>query len=181
MWPSYTRVQFIKPQSIFVHKNIFHLDETEFSEIQHLCEKAKPIFNPDKKRLQYDLKKKSKIYQKIATFLSNNSFLHQHEIGGIVILHSKKGCQQQRWHMDYDPQTLYNLNIKPRGLLISLQDNTKFVTSLKNYVLDKGDVLSFSGDVIHAGAHYDEENIRIHIYLDIPDVKRKKNTTWFLS
>ena len=83
--------------------------------------------------------------------------------------------------MDYDPQTLYNMNVKPRGLIIALQDNTKFVIPFKNYILNKGDVLSFSGDVIHAGAHYDEENTRIHIYLDIPDVKRKKNTTWFLS
>ena len=39
--------------------------------------------------------------------------------------------------------------------------------------LEPGDVLVFDGDVVHAGAAYRAPNTRVHVYLDVPSVKRE--------
>ena len=70
--------------------------------------------------------------------------------------------------------------IKPIGVLIAFENNTKFVGGdNKVYSLNKGDVLYFTGDALHAGAEYKNSNTRVHVYLDVKDVKRLKDTTWF--
>ena len=51
----------------------------------------------------------------------------------------------------------------------------------KKYTLAKGDILCFEGDVIHAGAAYKKENTRIHIYVDVQDVKPVENMTWIVN
>ena len=44
--------------------------------------------------------------------------------------------------------------------------------------LDRGDVLVFRGDTVHAGAASDEgHNGRLHVYLDNPHVQRQHNRT----
>ena len=45
--------------------------------------------------------------------------------------------------------------------------------------LAPGDVLVFDGDVAHAGASYCECNLRLHTYLDVPEVVRERDHTWF--
>jgi len=47
--------------------------------------------------------------------------------------------------------------------------------------LNKGDMLVFRGDLIHAGSAYDEENIRIHVYLDSPIVSHMHNRVNFVT
>lgn len=46
-------------------------------------------------------------------------------------------------------------------------------------ILNKGDILYFRGDLVHAGAAYAEDNYRIHCYLDSDKVPRPANRTWF--
>ena len=77
----------------------------------------------------------------------------------------------------------------PGGLLLALQPDTKLYTyggwnrtvaderEEKRIDLDVGDVLLFRGDFVHAGADYDEDNIRIHCYIDVPTYKRPNDTT----
>eukprot|EP00966_Prymnesium_polylepis_P245049 5667969-Prymnesium_polylepis.1 len=46
-------------------------------------------------------------------------------------------------------------------------------------MLQPGDILLFEGDVLHAGAKYESAcNTRVHVYLDVPDLRRKPNTNW---
>ena len=96
-----------------------------------------------------------------------------------VVLHSSPMCKQQPWHYDYDPEEVRAASIKPLGVLVALQDNTRFETRRKTHILSRGDVLVFRGDVVHAGAAYDTENTRMHTYLDVDAVKRPTNRTWF--
>jgi ectoine hydroxylase-related dioxygenase (phytanoyl-CoA dioxygenase family) len=42
-----------------------------------------------------------------------------------------------------------------------------------------GEVLIFEGDVVHAGAEYRTQyNTRLHLYLDLPGLERKKGFSW---
>lgn len=47
--------------------------------------------------------------------------------------------------------------------------------------LNKGDMLIFRGDLIHAGSAYDVENIRLHVYLDSPIVSHVTNRVNFIT
>lgn len=67
--------------------------------------------------------------------------------------------------------------------LINLEDiesNFPIIKSTK-LNLNKGDVLIFRADLIHAGSDYINENIRLHVYLDNPLLKRDKNKTYIIS
>ena len=44
--------------------------------------------------------------------------------------------------------------------------------------LEPGDVLVFDGDVVHAGAAYRAPNTCVHVYLDMPSVKREHDRTY---
>lgn len=61
-----------------------------------------------------------------------------------------------------------------------IEDNTSCPEQIHRQVvqLEKGDVLLFRGDFVHAGAGYDTDNYRLHCYMDSPHVKRKSNVTW---
>jgi hypothetical protein len=125
----------------------------------------------------------------------------------MVILTSKPGCSEQLPHCDYEPTYEFakasDAEI-PLGCLIAIEDNTKLVIwpySIKlscmplhlsdewikvngpiaktEVILQRGDVLVFRGDLIHAGAAYQTNNTRIHVFLDSPVVERQKNRTWY--
>ena len=162
---------------IEIVKNFVNFNEDETDYLIEMGKKGTTIFNPDKKRRQITLKKTNSIFKKIK--LKLGTYLKQHNIGGLVILHSKKGCKQQRWHTDYDVQQVHESVSKPYGVIIALQNDTKFETPNKQFILQKGDMLLFRGDIVHAGASYEKENTRIHVYLDVPEIKRRRNTTWF--
>lgn len=47
--------------------------------------------------------------------------------------------------------------------------------------LNEGDILIFRADLIHAGSFYnEEENTRLHVFLDSPVFPRIKNQTWLI-
>ena len=72
-----------------------------------------------------------------------------------------------------------NMRRKPCGVLFAIEPNTKISILGKGEVyLESGDCLVFEGDCVHAGSSYDYDNIRIHTYLDVIEIKRDKNATW---
>jgi len=153
---------------------------------------AGPIFNGvknDKKRIQSSLRCNNviisefikKLQQKIYDLLPSDSSLY---FSNWVILKSFAGCEQQRPHTDYNIDTIVDKNNPPLLVLVSLMPETyldiwTFNGIHKKVVMDKGDVLIFRADLVHAGSSYTKENIRIHSYLDHPSVKRIPNRTWF--
>ena len=138
--------------------------------------KGRPIFNPDKRRLQAALRKNDCVVRMIVQALGASS---KHRVGGAVLLKSLAGCERQPFHTDYDPQTMPATD-KPYGVICALDEGTKFVTPSRTYLLNEGDVLCFDGDEVHAGAEYDAENTRVHLYMDVVGVQRASDRTWLV-
>ena len=67
------------------------------------------------------------------------------------------------------------------GVIAALQNATRFLTPLRSYVLNVGDILCFDGDEVHAGAGYERANVRLHAYLDVPNIKRKRDQTFLVT
>jgi hypothetical protein len=125
-----------------------------------------------------------------------------------VVLKSLTGCKNQASHSDYVPDEEFidalsteSEDMIPLLVIISLMSNTKLhvweksvklITFPENKLteinpinckvvsLDKGDVLVFRADLIHAGSDYAEENVRLHVYLDSPVIHRAPNKTWIV-
>jgi len=122
-----------------------------------------------------------------------------------VIIKSEIGCKKQMAHLDYVPTPEFNTIINgfdknkiPLLVLTSLMDNTyihiwdKSIDIINGCYtgepiksskisLNKGDVIVFRSDVIHAGSEYDVENIRMHCYLDSPFLCREEDTTFIIK
>jgi len=124
---------------------------------------------------------KSKIVSALRDVLIANSMLDTKEerITGAVFIASDPGCLQQAFHTDYDIRDFEGLKHRPRGVLVALQADTKFITTSDEYKLSRGDVLVFDGGLVHAGAAYDNANVRIHLYVDPKGFKREKDATYF--
>ena len=74
---------------------------------------------------------------------------------------------------------------------LALQDNTNLISYGWNCIvadeeeeeiisMKAGDVLLFRGDLVHAGAAYEDTNIRVHAYVDVNingTVTRTRNQT----
>jgi hypothetical protein len=95
-----------------------------------------------------------------------------------VVLDSLPGCQRQAAHTDYLPSTEFDDcpdDLKPLGIIVALQDNTRFDVwpksihmsnrgvnkqttpspiTRESLCLNRGDVLIFRGDLIHCGSAY---------------------------
>ena len=140
------------------------------------------IFNPDKLRRQGPVRKSDAIVRKAIEVMKQRKIMgRRHYLGGAVALHSAPGCQQQMWHVDYDPDELRAKRVKPMGVILALENETRFVTPSTVYDMNKGDMLCFDGDDVHAGAAYDRSNTRLHMYIDVSNVERKKNRTWLVD
>ena len=178
---------------------------------QHAQGKSRRIFNhneqdkrDDSKRRQCNCPTKNKDYQvfdrAIREFVAakvNTSLSPENP----VILHSRPGCQPQAAHCDYEP----NQHLKackdsqiPLALVVCLMPNTtlrvwpkshRLVTGnsectsieCQKLSLTPGDIVVFRGDLVHAGSEYEQENFRVHYYLDSPLVPREKNRTWLIA
>ena len=71
----------------------------------------------------------------------------------------------------------------PYGMIVGVSDNSRFLISnnknrIKTIYINKGDVIIFRGDLVHAGAEYYSENVRLHAYIDSVKYKREKNITY---
>jgi hypothetical protein len=182
-------------------------NDTIIEDFENQLRNASPIFNStknDKKRLQTNLKINRKNYafiQSIDMMVRGlNPLLTPSHW---VILKSKPGCSPQSAHLDYEySDELLEASKDPAKIpllvLVALMPNTRiYVWKHSQKIireryrgppvlpitieLQPGDIFVFRADMIHAGADYPEENIRIHCYLDSPHVKRNQNRTWIIQ
>ena len=120
-----------------------------------------------------------------------------------VVLRSLPGCCEQAPHVDYDPSDdMLSTETVPVNVLVALQDSTtlevwpeshRLISSMvkseklgkddcfsqTRLSLSRGDVLLFRGDLVHAGSAYDDNNVRLHCYMDMS--VRIPNRTWLVD
>jgi hypothetical protein len=110
-----------------------------------------------------------------------------HEFNAI---RSMPACQKQDRHWDYDPVRVRydggrHRRVKPCSAILGLEPGARLYVydpALKRDVtvlIPVGAILLFEGDVAHAGACYATPNTRVHVYLDVPGVRRETDVTWF--
>lgn len=112
-----------------------------------------------------------------------------HSIRGMAVLRSEPGCLPQIPHTDYaevlveSPWYDWTTDQVPLGCVVALQDGTVFdvwpgairfkfeghTFCHQQLVLNRGDVVVFRGDLVHAGAGFDRSNVRVHCYLEPND------------
>ena len=121
-------------------------------------------------------------------YLQRHELLHEdNKTSMMLALRSLPGCEKQVEHCDSGPQNSFShlpLRYIPLACLITIQENTHiYVKSLETNIETKvhlhvGDVFVFRGDVLHSGAEYNTQNIRLHMYIDSCLCQRPKNTTF---
>lgn len=178
--------------------------------INYTNKHARPIFNHhesriknDKKRKQTNLPIKNKNINNFTKML--NEYLLKNvnpnlSVSRWVSIHSLPKCGDQAAHCDYErDKSLMNVSndFMPLGVLVALQPTTKlhvWPKSIHNpkvklpiqierttINMDAEDIIIFRGDLVHAGSSYDENNYRLHAYMDSPRVPRIRNRTWLIS
>ena len=166
-----------------VYKQLIPVDDLIVEKITQLVQtKGSSIFNPDRKRWQIRLPPTNPFYFTFTSALESIGLVRGRTIGRMVALHSRAGCKQQQWHYDYDPTLVASVRKKPYGAVVALEHGTKLaIHGVGDVLLNPGDCLVFDGDCVHAGSAYDAPNTRVHVYLDVPTIDRKKNRTWYYN
>ena len=117
-----------------------------------------------------------------------------------VVLRSARGCVPQPAHCDWDPHAVSDAaTAVPCGLLLATAPDTPLdvwpgswkhvrvtrevqTEDCRQVVLGAGDAVLFRADLVHAGAEWPQTrrraNLRIHAFLDAPDVVRQENHTY---
>ena len=125
-----------------------------------------------------------------------------HCVDYFVLLRSLPGCTRQLAHTDYIPDEellMSTPETRPLLCVLALEDKTKLVVWPGSHKviggrgrtmqpiqpvtvwLDAGDAVVFRGDLVHAGAEYETENIRLHCYIDSKAVNRHPNRTYIIQ
>lgn len=191
-------------EGYLILKNFCEVDSL-LEKVKPSVEKTEFIFNGqgknDHKRRQVKLPMSivSELQQKILALPFVGEF---HTVKDFVLLRSLPGCKRQQAHTDYIPDARLKhcpANERPLLFLFAIEDNTKLVVWPSSHkvvqglgrsmdpveplmvVLDKGDAFLFRADLVHAGAEYGVENIRIHCYIDSQAVPRNPNRTWIIK
>jgi len=177
-----------------VNKNI--LEELN----KQIDKRGKSIFGPDKKRKQCTLYFRQKFMKTFVDKLNyklSNLYSSSYTHTKWNILKSLKGCKRQTPHQDFivddkkekikellkeedfskiikDKNPLSVIYCPMNGSKLNVWlDGIKGDESIIN--LKKDDLLIFKGDFTHAGSAYDEENVRLHTYIDNLDIPHKNN------
>ena len=156
--------------------------------------KGNPIFGVDLKRHQCNLSYKNQnvkefmrtLNGKVQNIYKGNPYYIR---SNWVVLRSKPGSKRQQPHQDYEPSKKLSEcpNDKyPLAIICALMDGTTLNVWDKDEKekiqhLNKGDILIFRGDLIHAGSAYENENIRMHCYIDSTLIPRTPNRTHIIS
>ena len=141
----------------------------------------------DNLRKQKKMSARHELAKRLRAALQLARELEGREVGAFNLLGSKAGCRQQHRHWDWDPASVDALNDRlPRGVVLACEDGARLVVFNDvhdvegQYVeLNAGDVLLFDGDVLHAGAQYEKDNLRLHVYLDVPALQHEPNASHF--
>lgn len=190
-------------QGFIVMRNAFQLDDDTIDLIEE--SEFHPIFNGvDEEGLQltYDGKRvmatgewRSAFKRKLKSFLLAHDLLTckngNKTISKVYALRSLNGCPMQPKHADSaTEESLRHMESSDVSLavLYAIEANTK----LKLWPFDQeypvvvtlqpNDIVIFRGDTAHAGYKYNEENTRLHAYIDstAPGCKRTKGKTYIL-
>ena len=154
--------------------------------LQQSAKEANAAIQADKKRLQgaLDREKHSAVLGELELALSRAGELTRKGrlCGDAVVLSSLLGCEQQPFHFDFPPEDVRKLRRMPCSAILAVENGSRLIMRVGGkeqlVVLEPGDVLVFDGDVEHAGAAYPHaSNIRVHVYLDVPQYTRVPNST----
>lgn len=121
-----------------------------------------------------------------------------HRIDEWVVLVSRAPCQHQNRHHDYDPDVIAALadGDVPLAVVVGLDyANTtldvwpgcirgktpEYEAQATQVRIGPGDLVVFRGDLVHAGSSYDEDNVRVHAYIDTPTVRRQRDSTYLIG
>lgn len=195
-------------EGFVVHKNLVEITPNVLQDLSRQSARAQIIFNGvnqgsvvkgDGKRKQFKLGR-SKIAEALTTLMDDKlSNLSPHKRSPWVVIQSLAGCQEQPPHTDYEPLADLPLEEIPLALLLAVMPNTKLhvwprsiglntdasrITSpiaKQTIELEPGDAVLFRGDLVHAGAAYQQDHLRMHCYLDTATVKRATNATWLID
>ena len=141
------------------------------------------------------------VWERLSAWISVTYPNHQVK-DAVVLLSLDGGCLPQIAHTDYTEESLRNVNLLeesseriPLACILALQDDTPFdvwpgaITfngegepfEHCTVVLNRGDVLIFRGDLVHAGAAFGNANARLHTYLDVEGVNREPDQTFYMD
>jgi len=119
-----------------------------------------------------------------------------------VLVKSKAGCKEQSPHVDFfaTPSLERASDAEmPLVLLVAVMPQTRLVVwprsigwmgedarlpmraPKETLCLEAGDAVVFRGDLVHAGAAYASDHVRLHCFLDNPKIKRGKNATMHMK
>jgi hypothetical protein len=146
--------------------------------IRPLGRAADPIWGKDKLRRMTALPDDEPVREPLMQTLHAHGLLEGRISRDIVVLHSYVGCAQQGFHTDYPVRAVARAPKKPLGVLLALESQTRLVVEEGEISVPPGWACIFDGDLVHAGAAYDTENTRVHVYLDAPSVDRPSNMVW---
>lgn len=142
------------------------------------------VFNPDNRRLQKEVTTAHPLVSSLIDLLSKHGLMRGRQLGGVVAMHSLKGCRKQDWHTDYEVEPGNKKRKKAIGVLMALETPTFLETPETKYELSAGEIICFEEDVVHAGAAYSRKsNTRLHMYLDVTGAPRAldQNKTWLVK
>ena len=191
-----------------IYRNFIECPNTVLADLQRQSSRAEAIFNGinngsvakgDGKRRQFRLGR-SKVMQPFEATLDRKlTRLSTHGHSTWVVIQSKAGCEEQPAHTDYAPQAGLSDDQMPLALLLAVMPNTRLHVwprsirltadssgtvepiAKQTIELEPGDAVLFRGDLVHAGAAYGEDNIRMHCYLPSAEIKRPSNSTWLVD
>ena len=166
-----------------VYRRAVRVSTRDVRAVEEIARKGEPIFNGgDRLRRQASLPASGAVAQQLLLALQKRGELRGRELRDAVAIHSAAGCGQQPLHHDYNPEALRGQARKPAGALLALEHGARMRVmgehGVRMICLEPGDALVFDGDVVHAGAAYRAPNTRVHVYLDVPSVKREHDRTY---
>jgi len=184
----------VEREGFVVLRNAVLIREPLLEKIQNATKKSRAIFNDNDHEGQDRLRKQASIalcprdlpgFERVIQMVSSSPDSLNMEW---VVLESLPGCQRQGAHVDYIPSTKkarHENTAISHGCLLAVQDGTKLDVwprahriLVRDYSHDhgaierctislaKGDAVVFRADCVHAGAAYDEYNVRLHCYMD---------------
>ena len=145
---------------------------------EYMAEGYSNVFNPDNKRIQKRIAPDDDVYKYVEARLVEKGLLRGRVLSEVNAISSMAGCGAQPLHCDYEPIAIAKLRIKPLGVLIALTGGTRLNICTRHLEVNAGDAIVFAGDVVHGGASYAEDNVRIHAYLDVPTHARIANQSF---
>jgi len=138
------------------------------------------VFNPDTRRTQSKLPPSHALHEAVTGALSAMTLSRGRYFGDVYLMHSEAGCEQQEFHVDYKPEPGRH-GKRPLSVLVALEEGTRLVLRSRTVELSAGDCCIFDSSVVHAGAAYAEENLRVFVYWPTEADTHPMNATYLES